>query len=242
MMLRATPQSTAYGWLMLAGIVVSICLWARLARRDDRLLMVYVAALIGAFAGAKVFYLLVDGWRVIGQRDMWMQLATGKTVLGALLGGYLGVEIAKKCVGYHGITGDWFALIAPIGIILGRIGCLLHGCCQGKVCEPAWFTVTDSAGAARWPSVPMEILFNLIALAVVCFLRQRRLLSGQHFHLYLIAYGAFRFFHEFLRNESRLLGPFTGYQLLAAGVVVFGWVAFILRRNQSTSAGEIKVA
>jgi len=111
-----------------------------------------------------------------------------------------------------------------------------------KVCEPAWFTVTDSAGAARWPSVPMEILFNLSAIAVVCFLRQRRLLPGQHFHLYLIAYGAFRFFHEFLRNESRLLGPFTGYQLLAAGVVVFGWVAFILRRNQFTSAGEIKVA
>jgi len=227
---------------MLAGIVVSICLWAKLARRDDRLLMVYVAALIGAFVGAKVFYLLVDGWRVIGRPDVWMQLATGKTVLGALLGGYVGVEIAKRLVGYRGITGDWFALIAPVGIILGRIGCLLHGCCQGKVCEPTWFTVTDSAGVTRWPSVPMEILFNVLAVAVFFFLRQRRVLAGQHFHLYLIAYGAFRFFHEFLRNESLLVGPFTGYQLLAAGVAIFGAVAFVLRRNMTASVVVTKSA
>ncbi len=232
----SSPQSTAYGWLMLAGIVVSICLWAKLARRDDRLLMVYVGALIGAFLGAKVFYLLVDGWRVIGRTDMWTQLATGKTVLGALLGGYVGVEIAKQLVGYRGVTGDWFALIAPVGIILGRIGCLLHGCCQGKVCEPKWFAVTDSAGVTRWPSVLMEILFNVLAISVFFILRQRRVLPGQHFHLYLMAYGAFRFFHEFLRSESLLLGPLTGYQLLAAGVAFFGVVAFVLRRHQDRRA------
>jgi phosphatidylglycerol:prolipoprotein diacylglycerol transferase len=236
------PQSTAYGWLMLAGIVVSIALWARLARRDDRLLMVYVGALIGAFLGAKVFYLLVDGWRVIGRPDVWTQLATGKTVLGALLGGYLGVEIAKRLVSYGGVTGDWFALIAPVGIVLGRVGCLLHGCCQGRVCEAAWFTMTDPEGVTRWPSVPMEILFNAVAIAVFFFLRQRHVLPGQLFHLYLIAYGVFRFFHEFLRNESLLIGPLTGYQLLAAGVAVFGSVAFILRRNMSASAAITKPA
>jgi phosphatidylglycerol:prolipoprotein diacylglycerol transferase len=231
-------QSTAYGWMMLAGIIVSICFWSRLARRDDRLLMVYVAALIGAFLGAKVFYLLIDGWRVIGAREMWTQLATGKTVLGALLGGYLGVEIAKHLVGYRTVTGDWFALIAPVGIILGRVGCLLHGCCQGKVCEPAWFTVTDSAGTARWPSVPMEILFNVAAIAVFFLLRRRRFLPGQHFHLYLIGYGTFRFFHEFLRNESRSIGPLTGYQLLAAGVAVFGAVAFVMRWKLTATTGQ----
>ena len=40
----AVPQSTAYGWMMLAGIVVSILFWSRLARRDNRLLAVYIAA------------------------------------------------------------------------------------------------------------------------------------------------------------------------------------------------------
>jgi phosphatidylglycerol---prolipoprotein diacylglyceryl transferase len=225
-----SPTPTAYGWLMLAGILVSIVFWARLAKRDDRLLAVYVAALIGAFLGAKFFYLLVDGWRHFGQPDQWLQWATGKTVLGALLGGYLGVEVAKKLVGYRGITGDWFALIAPVGIILGRIGCLFYGCCQGRVCEPAWYTINDDAGVARWPSVPVEILFNGVMIIVFFVMRRRHWLSGQHFHIYLICYGLFRFSHEFLRNESRLIGPITGYQLVAVLVAAFGVLAFVRRR------------
>ena len=48
------PNSTAYGWLMLAGIFVSIVFWSRLARRDERLVLVYVAALVSAFIGAKL--------------------------------------------------------------------------------------------------------------------------------------------------------------------------------------------
>ncbi|MGH7953249.1 MAG: hypothetical protein ACREFE_15215 [Limisphaerales bacterium] len=41
----AIIQNTAYGWLMLAGIFVSIIFWSRLARRDERLVLIYVAAL-----------------------------------------------------------------------------------------------------------------------------------------------------------------------------------------------------
>jgi phosphatidylglycerol:prolipoprotein diacylglycerol transferase len=193
------------------------------------LLLVYVGGLTGAFLGAKVFYLLVDGWRYWGRPDQWLQWATGKTVLGALLGGYLGVELAKKLAGYRGITGDWFAVIVPVGIIIGRIGCWFHGCCMGMACGPAWFTVNDSAGVARWPSVPMEILFNLAMIAVFLVMRRGHRFPGQHFHIYLISYGLFRFFHEFLRNESRLVGPITGYQLVALLVAGFGVSAFTRR-------------
>src|ERR1700748_1462877 len=152
-------RSSPYGWLMLAGIIVSICFWSRLARRDSRLVLLYVAAWTGAFLGAKIVYILAEGWMHFGASDMWVQLATGKSILGALLGGYAAVEIAKKAVGYAGVTGDWFAFIAPVGIILGRIGCLLHGCCLGRVCEPSWFTLRDATGTPRWPAVPAEIIF-----------------------------------------------------------------------------------
>jgi len=53
---------TAYGWLMLAGIFVSIFLWSQMIKRDDRLVLVYVAALAGAFLGAKLVYLGAEGW------------------------------------------------------------------------------------------------------------------------------------------------------------------------------------
>ncbi|HWY75811.1 MAG TPA: prolipoprotein diacylglyceryl transferase family protein [Verrucomicrobiae bacterium] len=227
-----TPHASPYGWLMLGGIGITIVFWSRLARRDERLLMVYVAALIGAFLGAKVIYILAEGWMHFGAPDMWLQLATGKSILGALLGGYVAVELAKKCVGYSGATGDWFACIAPIGIIVGRIGCLLHGCCQGIACQPAWFTLNDPNGVARWPAVPVEIIFNVAAAIVFFTMRWRNKLPGQHFHLYLIAYGIFRFFHEFVRQEPRILGPFSGYQMAALAVFVLGIGGFLRRQRR----------
>src|SRR5262245_2050707 len=99
-------QSTAYGWLMLAGIFVSILYWSRVARRDERLVIIYVVALVSAFLGAKVVYLAAEGWLHWHDSDRWIQFATGKSIIGGLLGGYLGVEIAKRLLGYRGVTGD----------------------------------------------------------------------------------------------------------------------------------------
>lgn len=222
---------SAYGWLMLVGIIVSIFFWSRLARRDDRLLLVYVAALLGAFLGAKVVYLLAEGWIDWSEPDRWRRLLTGKTILGGLLGGYLSVEIAKRAVGYRSATGDWFALIVPVGILIGRVGCWLHGCCPGRVCEASWYTLQDSAGVDRWPAVPLEIIFNLLSLLAALLLRWRKILPGQHFHLYLIAYGWFRFAHEFVRDTPRVLGPLSGYALAALATAALGMAGFILRRR-----------
>lgn len=222
---------SAYGWLMLVGIIVSIFFWSRLARRDDRLLLVYVAALLGAFLGAKVVYLLAEGWIDWSEPDRWRRLLTGKTILGGLLGGYLSVEIAKRAVGYRSATGDWFALIVPVGILIGRVGCWLHGCCPGRVCEASWYTLQDSAGVDRWPAVPLEIIFNLLSLLAALLLRWRKILPGQHFHLYLIAYGWFRFAHEFVRDTPRVIGPLSGYALAALATAALGMAGFILRRR-----------
>ncbi|HWX22832.1 MAG TPA: prolipoprotein diacylglyceryl transferase family protein [Candidatus Binatia bacterium] len=221
-----------YSWLMLGGITVSLAMWSRLARRDGRLLTLYVAALAGAFLGAKAVYFLSEGYLHLREPDVWLQLATGKSILGGLLGGYGAVELAKRVTGYSGVTGDWFALIVPVGIILGRIGCLLHGCCQGIECRAAWFAVSDAYGHPRWPAVPVEILFNLLAVGGLYSIRRAGMLSGQHFHLYLIAYGAFRFLHEFLRDEPRLVGSLTGYHLGALAVLALGLVMFVRRRQQ----------
>lgn len=233
-------QTTLYGWLMLAGIAVSAFFWTRLARRDDRLLIVYISALVGAFLGAKIAYLLAEGWRDIGQPDVWLRLATGKSILGALLGGYASVELAKRWVGYRSATGDWFAMIAPLGIILGRLGCWSHGCCLGHACEPAWFTLNDAKGMARWPAVPVEILFNAVMLVVFFALRRSATLPGQHFHVYLIAYGLFRFTHEFVRDTPRMVLGLSGYQFIALAMVAFGAWAFRERQSGATMAPSVQ--
>jgi phosphatidylglycerol:prolipoprotein diacylglycerol transferase len=236
----STSQS-AYAWLMIGGIIVTICFWWRLARRDARLLWIYLGALSGAFIGAKIVYFLAEGWMHLGQPDVWVHLATGKTILGALLGGYAGVELVKSALGYAGITGDWFALVAPVGIALGRVGCWSRGCCSGILCAPAWYTLRDHSGMARWPSVPLEIVFNLAALAAFLLFLKRGWLKGQHFHLYLIGYGIFRFLHEFLREEPRIIGPFSGYHFGALVMLGFGLLSFARRQKMAAAvpAGSV---
>jgi phosphatidylglycerol---prolipoprotein diacylglyceryl transferase len=236
------PHSTAYGWLMLAGIFTSILFWSRLARRDERLVLIYIAALAGAFLGAKLVYLGAEGWLHWHDANRWVVLATGKSVTGALLGGYAAVEIAKRFLKYTGTTGDWFAVIVPVGIMLGRIGCMIQGCCLGKVCEANWFTVNDANGVPRWPASQVEFLFNALMFGVILLLRWGRIAPGQLFHIYLMAYGVFRFFHEFLRDTPQILGPISGYQIAALLLFGLGLAGFAARRRTAPGIKSIDAA
>jgi phosphatidylglycerol---prolipoprotein diacylglyceryl transferase len=220
----------AYGWLVIVGILLSLGLWSRLARKDERLILLYIAALAGAFLGAKLVYLGAEGWLHWNDPDRWLKWATGKSILGGLLGGYLSVELAKAVLGYSNPTGDWFAVVTPLSMMLGRVGCATHGCCLGVIWPAAWYTVTDVPGVSRWPAPQIELLFNAVALGVIVLYRHRSLLPGQHFHLYLMAYGLFRFWHESLRATPRILGPVTGYQIAALAVFCLGAFRFIQRQ------------
>src|SRR6476646_4803349 len=104
-------QSTAYGWLMLSGICISLLFWRQVARRDSRLFYVYLGALGGAFLGAKIIYMAAEGWLRWHDPNRWLEWATGKTILGGRRISKKEKEIAKKLDGYKGATGDWFALI-----------------------------------------------------------------------------------------------------------------------------------
>ncbi|HEV2319620.1 MAG TPA: prolipoprotein diacylglyceryl transferase family protein [Verrucomicrobiae bacterium] len=235
-----TVHSPAYGWMMLAGIFVSLILWSRLARRDERLVLIYISALVSAFIGAKLVYLASEGWLHWHDSNRWVILATGKSITGALLGGYAGVIIAKCLLGYTAVTGDWFAIIVPIGVMLGRVGCYLNGCCLGCVCPPAWFTIADAHGIQRWPAVPVEFLFNALMLGVILLFRWGRIAPGQLFHIYLIAYGLFRFFHEFLRDTPAIVGPFSGYQIAAFAVAAVGIIGYVQRKKEFNSIAQLE--
>jgi len=84
----------------------------------------------------------------------------------------------------------------------------------------------------RWPAAPMEILFNAVMIGVAWTCDRTGRLKGQLFHVYLMAYGVFRFLHEFIRSEAWLVGPFTGYHFAALLLFVFGLAAFLHRREQ----------
>lgn len=221
---------------VLSGVALVLSTWiaSRLIGKDatseagGKFALVWLGALAGAIVGAKLAFLFAEGW---AKRDDWVALIGGRSVAGALLGGYAGVELAKRWVGITRTTGDIFAVTVPLSLAIGRIGCVMAGCCQGIECAASWWTVTDAHGHARWPAPQIELAFNAIffvwAIAATRYGWQRE----QRFHIYLIAYGVFRFAHEFMRDDPRWIGTFGGYHAVAVGLVALGALEFLRRSH-----------
>lgn len=231
------PLPGLYRWTMLGAILLSAAYWLVRARNNPELLPVYIGALAGAFLGAKLAYLFAEGWRDWPLPDRWARLAGGKSVVGGLLGGYGGVELVKWLTGYRKPTGDLFVWVVPLGIALGRVGCWWQGCCLGKPAkEGAWLALRNASGVPRWPASQVELFFQLAMFGVLLSLKGTSWGRDRLFFLYLAVYGAFRFFHEFLRDTPVLVAGLSGYQLLSATMTVLGCIAFVRRGNQAVAA------
>lgn len=115
----------------------------------------------------------------------------GQSLVGGLLGGLLGVEIAKKIVGVRVSTGDLFVFPILLGIVIGRVGCFLAGLHDGTFGLPAnvpW-ALDFGDGIARHPTQLYEIVF--VALLWPLLARMRPHLASQPgllFKLMLAAY------------------------------------------------------
>lgn len=68
-----------------------------------------VGALAGAVIGAKLL-VIAQYINLLGEDWRWFALVVlqGKTIVGALLGGLIGVEVTKKRIGVSRSTGDSF--------------------------------------------------------------------------------------------------------------------------------------
>jgi phosphatidylglycerol:prolipoprotein diacylglycerol transferase len=230
-----------YALLSIAAIVVSALVWDRFfkhqdrATRDGRLVLVFLAALVGAFLGAKLAFLAAEGWH---HRADWMALLSGRSVTGALMGGTLAAEFTKWRLGIATATGDAFAITVPLAVAIGRIGCVAAGCCQGIECEASWWTVNDSHGHARVPSAQIEMAFNLAFLGWSLAAARYGWFPTQRFNLYLVCYGAFRFLHEYWRDDHRWFESFGGYHASALALVALGiWMSNRRRRLNALAIG-----
>ncbi len=220
--LPLTPTgSPIYALMLLTGIAWGAVYWFRESKKDSRVAFIYAIGLLGAFVGAKLAFLFAEGWLHFHDPNRWLVWLSGKSIMGALPGGWIAVELAKKSLGYRETTGDRFAMLLPVPLILGRIGCLNAGCCGGVVCA-----------FGTWPSVKVEIGFQVVALAVLFLLRRNKWQTGQHFHLFLIAYGLFRFFHEFMRATPKPFFGISGYQWIALGTAVAAGIAYKQRASR----------
>lgn len=222
-----------YGVLMVASVVLLLLTptTAHFTRPDDRgryYVMQAITAL-GAIAGAKLGVLFGDALWPLRPFDDWSALlASGRSIAGALLVGFLAVEAAKPLLRYDIPPNDRFAVVLPFSIAIGRIGCLVAGCCRGAPWDGP-FAVVYEDGIPRHPAQLYEALFQLLAGWVLLRMWRRHAMFGRLFAVYLVAYGAFRFSTEFIRDTAKPFAGLSAYQWMSLAMVAAGAAAIYLR-------------
>lgn len=165
------------------------------------------AAVLGAAVGSKVLHHLANPtlWPSYSERPVL--LLAGKTIVGALIGGWWAVEVAKARLGIHQRTGDLYVVPLLAGMAIGRIGCFLAGLDDGTFGVPTSLPwgVDFGDGLARHPTQLYEIAF-LALLAALLFRPGTRPRTGDRFRGFVLAYLAFRLVIDFLKPYDRVMG------------------------------------
>lgn len=199
-----------------------------------------IVAIIVGFGSAALFQAT---YNYIENPSAGFNLDGGITFIGGLIGGIIsflvGYAIFRKKFQTRLVD---IISIAPCCIIIahafGRVGCFFAGCCHG--------VETDSFLGVHFPKVPgkvhptqlYEAIF-LFALFTLCYLLFWKKNFKHNLSLYLIAYGIFRFFIEYLRGDDRgeLLGflspsQFWSIMMIVGGVAVYFLLKWLFKKRE----------
>ena len=154
---------------------------------------ILIGAMLGAGLGSKAVF-----W--LERPDLFLEAATqpgallfaaGQSIVGGLLGGLMGVDLAKKLHGVTASTGDLFVTPILVGLMVGRVGCFLAGLADDTYGVPTRLPwgVDFGDGVARHPTQLYEILFAVVLWLVLNRSASRlAAVPGLKFRLMLSAY------------------------------------------------------
>lgn len=210
----------SYAIFVALGIAAGLIYYMNDAERrkvkGEGVIEIVSAALIFGVVGSKIPIILEGG--------SLENILLGKSIVGGLIGGYIGVQIIKRKMNITLKMGNIIAPAVALGMSIGRIGCFLNGCCYGKV---GLFGFDFGDGLIRYPTQLFEVAFHLIAFIILYQAKNKARRPGILFRYYILSYFVFRFIIEFIRENPIVWLGLTIYQILSLGVVAFIAVGMI---------------
>ena len=231
-----------YGVLVAAGFIAGLWTASRRSARENispEIIMDLGPWLIlGAIFGARTLY-VVSYWREhFADKPLWeifMVQRGGLVFYGGLIGSSLACILyarARKLPLWK--LADILAPSVALGHAFGRLGCLMNGCCFGRVCDLPWAIQfpegheTHPLNSAATPVHPTQIyesLLNFSLYFALVWFHRRKKFDGQIFAAYLIGYALLRAFVETFRGDypvHYLGGWATPAQLISGGILLTG--------------------
>jgi phosphatidylglycerol---prolipoprotein diacylglyceryl transferase len=181
----------------------------------DTLIWIVIGAIFGALIGSKIAAWLENPVAALANFPS-LALWNGKSVVGGLLGGVIGVERAKKHIGLRASTGDAMAFAMLLGIMIGRVGCFVAGLPDQTHGNPTkgWWSYDFGDGIPRHPTQLYEIAFLSIFWLWLMAIRPRLRQSGDLFALTLSGYLLWRLLIEFIKPMPQVyFGALSGIGL-----------------------------
>lgn len=249
-----------YALILLAGIIAAAILSYFEAKRRGKDPEVVLDSLtwivVGGVIGARIWHILTPPASMVEQGITTYYYLThplaaiavwkgGLGIPGAVAGGALAFYLyARKRQLHFGGWADVFAPGLALGQAIGRWGNFINQEVYGGPTTLPWAITIDPQHrlpefmdyATYHPLFLYESIFNLLNMGFLLWLSRKyegKLKGGDIFLTYLISYPVFRFFMEYLRLDSSLVGAINANQALML-VIALASAGYLVWRHRET--------
>ncbi len=201
---------------------------------DDFMVWAIPAVIIGGRVGYVLFYNLeYYASYPLEALKVWQG---GMSFHGGILGMAVAIVLyAWKHQFFVLKLSDIIACVAPIGLLLGRVANFINAELYGRVTDlPLGMVFPGTDGQPRHPSQLYEALLEGVVIFVILFIMTKKnihqKIPGILTATFLVLYGTFRFFIEYVREPDQHLGLFFEYismgqilclPMIAAGIFIY---------------------
>jgi len=236
----------SYGVLLAAAYLVGLqfaLIRARSRALDpQRVMDLGIWIIVSALVGAKLLLLVTDFHQFTKSPRALIDLLRSA---GVFYGGLVTAVVAAFVyIRRHKMplwtTTDAFAPGIALGHAVGRLGCLMAGCCFGRPTSVPWAITFHSPTAAIETGTPLgqplhptqlyEAGAEFLILGVLLWLERRgRPFPGRTFWSYMLLYAVARFLIEFYRGDPRgAVGIFSTSQFVSIILAPLAIVMLVL--------------
>ncbi len=223
----------SYGLMLVVAFAVSSTLARLQAKKQninpDIIFNFSFVVFISGIIGARILYIIQNlSYYLKNPLETIMLQQGGLSWFGGLVFGLVSgiMYLKKKNLSVYKILDLIIPFVALAGGI-GRIGCLLNGCCFGRVSKfGIYFAVHNSILIPTQIYSSLSLIFIFIILR---FLQERPHKEGAIFFAYLLFYSIKRFFIEFWRGDNEMIiFRLTLFQIISMVIFCLSFLKLLL--------------